>query len=49
MTSKKSWKGKKSAAEHLEDYELQLAEEASAGSPASGHSVSPSPEGVLFL
>lgn len=43
MTSRKSRKGKKPAAEPLEDYESELADEASASSPRLGCSASPSP------
>lgn len=55
MTSKKSRKGKKSTAEHLEDYDLQLAEEPTASSPMLGRESSASPgskyvsiSGVIF-
>lgn len=46
MTSKKTRRGKKSTSTHAEDDEMQLAEEANAGSPAAGRGASPAPSYV---
>lgn len=43
MTSKKNRRGKKSTPAHAEDDEMQLVEEANAGSPGAGRGASPAP------